>query len=124
MKAVCQVIGLLVFAILGVAVLGVAAFISLGALLARWLPLSLFQASALAIAASAAVALVFQALATMMHLHMDHGDDNDFQWIPINEDDPTPTPPTASIPKVGRNEPCPCGSGKKYKNCCGKSAAT
>ncbi len=24
-------------------------------------------------------------------------------------------------PKVGRNEPCPCGSGKKYKNCCGKN---
>ena len=24
--------------------------------------------------------------------------------------------------KVGRNDPCPCGSGKKYKNCCGKSA--
>jgi preprotein translocase subunit SecA len=23
-------------------------------------------------------------------------------------------------PKVGRNEPCPCGSGKKYKQCCGK----
>ena len=22
--------------------------------------------------------------------------------------------------KVGRNDPCPCGSGKKYKNCCGK----
>ncbi|MHB1743751.1 MAG: SEC-C metal-binding domain-containing protein [Acidobacteriaceae bacterium] len=22
-------------------------------------------------------------------------------------------------PKVGRNEPCPCGSGKKYKKCCG-----
>lgn len=27
---------------------------------------------------------------------------------------------SASLPKVGRNEPCPCGSGKKYKNCCGK----
>ncbi|MDR1466071.1 MAG: YchJ family protein [Treponema sp.] len=26
-----------------------------------------------------------------------------------------------SSPKVGRNEPCPCGSGKKYKYCCGKS---
>jgi preprotein translocase subunit SecA len=26
------------------------------------------------------------------------------------------------LPKVGRNEPCPCGSGKKYKNCCGRSA--
>ena len=24
--------------------------------------------------------------------------------------------------KVGRNEKCPCGSGKKYKNCCGKLA--
>ena len=22
-------------------------------------------------------------------------------------------------PKVGRNDPCPCGSGKKYKKCCG-----
>ncbi len=25
-------------------------------------------------------------------------------------------------PKVGRNAPCPCGSGKKYKKCCGKNA--
>ena len=24
-------------------------------------------------------------------------------------------------PKVGRNDPCPCGSGKKYKQCCGKN---
>ncbi len=24
------------------------------------------------------------------------------------------------VPKVGRNDPCPCGSGKKYKKCCGK----
>jgi SEC-C motif-containing protein len=23
-------------------------------------------------------------------------------------------------PKTGRNDPCPCGSGKKYKKCCGK----
>ncbi len=27
------------------------------------------------------------------------------------------TPATASL-KAGRNEPCPCGSGKKYKKCC------
>ena len=26
-------------------------------------------------------------------------------------------------PKVGRNDPCPCGSGKKYKKCCGKGNA-
>ncbi len=25
--------------------------------------------------------------------------------------------------KVGRNDPCPCGSGKKYKNCCGSATA-
>ncbi len=25
-------------------------------------------------------------------------------------------------PKVGRNDPCPCGSGKKYKKCCGRAA--
>jgi preprotein translocase subunit SecA len=25
--------------------------------------------------------------------------------------------------KVGRNDPCPCGSGKKYKHCCGRKAA-
>jgi len=28
--------------------------------------------------------------------------------------------PTRVVPRVGRNDPCPCGSGKKYKNCCGK----
>ena len=27
---------------------------------------------------------------------------------------------TAKSQKVGRNDPCPCGSGKKYKHCCGK----
>jgi preprotein translocase subunit SecA len=31
-------------------------------------------------------------------------------------------PVRRSLPKVGRNEPCPCGSGKKYKNCCGRTA--
>ena len=26
-----------------------------------------------------------------------------------------------TTPKIGRNDPCPCGSGKKYKNCCGRN---
>jgi len=30
------------------------------------------------------------------------------------------TPITRDEPKVGRNDPCPCGSGKKFKKCCGK----
>lgn len=28
--------------------------------------------------------------------------------------------PHRAVPKPGRNEPCPCGSGEKYKRCCGK----
>jgi preprotein translocase subunit SecA len=31
-------------------------------------------------------------------------------------------PVRREVPKVGRNEPCPCGSGKKFKNCCGRTA--
>ena len=29
-------------------------------------------------------------------------------------------PYVRETPKIGRNEQCPCGSGKKYKHCCGK----
>jgi preprotein translocase subunit SecA len=32
------------------------------------------------------------------------------------------TPSTRDAPKVGRNDPCPCGSGKKYKHCHGQLA--
>jgi preprotein translocase subunit SecA len=28
--------------------------------------------------------------------------------------------PVVPTEKVGRNDPCPCGSGKKYKKCCGR----
>jgi SWIM/SEC-C metal-binding protein len=31
-----------------------------------------------------------------------------------------PLKPTIAEEKVGRNDPCPCGSGKKHKKCCGK----
>ena len=31
-----------------------------------------------------------------------------------------PTQPVKAAPRIGRNDPCPCGSGKKYKNCHGK----
>ncbi len=35
-----------------------------------------------------------------------------------------PTTVRRQQPKVGRNDPCPCGSGKKYKKCCGAAART
>ena len=34
--------------------------------------------------------------------------------------DSAPRQPAQAGPKVGRNEACPCGSGKKYKHCCGQ----
>ncbi len=37
------------------------------------------------------------------------------QW-----DSPDSTTVRRSVPKVGRNDPCPCGSGKKHKKCCGR----
>ena len=40
-----------------------------------------------------------------------------------NKDDSAPnTPKRREAEKVYPNDPCPCGSGKKYKNCCGKFA--
>jgi len=33
-----------------------------------------------------------------------------------------PGPLGSAVPRVGRNDPCPCGSGKKYKQCHGKLA--
>ncbi|EIJ43739.1 preprotein translocase, SecA subunit [Beggiatoa alba B18LD] len=37
-----------------------------------------------------------------------------------NKEQASHTPYVRQVPKVGRNEPCPCGSGKKYKQCHGK----
>ena len=37
------------------------------------------------------------------------------KWLPI-------TSTRINENKVGRNDPCPCGSGKKYKKCCGRNA--
>lgn len=44
--------------------------------------------------------------------HDDHEEKPEFEHPPL-------TPIVREVPKIGRNEPCPCGSGKKYKKCCG-----
>lgn len=33
---------------------------------------------------------------------------------------PPQSPIIRAIPKIGRNDPCPCDSGRKYKKCCGE----
>jgi uncharacterized protein YchJ len=44
-------------------------------------------------------------------------DDADFDEADVDEYCPETF--VRAEPKVGRNESCPCGSGKKYKRCCG-----
>ena len=34
---------------------------------------------------------------------------------------PSKTPIIRDIPKIGRNDPCVCGNGRKFKKCCGKN---
>jgi hypothetical protein len=45
--------------------------------------------------------------------HLDEEDENPGGLI-------LPSPPIVKKADLGRNDPCPCGNGKKYKNCCGK----
>jgi hypothetical protein len=63
------------------------------------------------------------------HDHDDEYDEDELGDADANEETSTPPQPQAVAPvpvaeKVGRNDPCPCGSGKKFKKCClGKSEA-
>ena len=40
----------------------------------------------------------------------------------LDADEPVKHEPVKVGPKIGRNDPCPCGSGKKYKQCHGKES--
>jgi SEC-C motif-containing protein len=44
----------------------------------------------------------------------------DGRWYFVDGDMVLPQTRVNEGPKVGRNDPCPCGSGKKFKKCCGK----
>jgi SEC-C motif domain protein len=46
----------------------------------------------------------------------------DGRWLFRDGHGPEQAPVRNASPKVGRNDPCPCGSGKKYKKCCEKAA--
>ncbi|MDO5701829.1 MAG: SEC-C metal-binding domain-containing protein [Lachnospiraceae bacterium] len=52
---------------------------------------------------------------------------NYLEWFPARRDDVFGKPvvsggvPRNGFKKIGRNDPCPCGSGRKYKHCCGKN---
>ncbi len=56
-----------------------------------------------------------------MALQMEHAQANSLnEPAPENEEPAAAAPLRRTEPKVGRNDPCPCGSGKKYKHCHGR----
>ena len=40
------------------------------------------------------------------------------RWVYVDGEAPQPETVRHAGPRVGRNDPCPCGSGRKYKKCC------
>ena len=48
-----------------------------------------------------------------------HGHEHDHVHGPDCDHDHARTPYVRDAPKIGRNDPCTCGSGKKFKKCCG-----
>ena len=52
--------------------------------------------------------------------HEDTTSELDYQGAEADGDKPKRKPVKRSEPKVGRNDPCPCGSGAKHKKCCGR----
>jgi len=44
----------------------------------------------------------------------------DGRWLYVDGEMVKSAPVVRGGPKIGRNDPCPCGSGKKYKKCCGR----
>lgn len=46
-------------------------------------------------------------------------DEGDERWYFVDGVAPKKSPVKRDEPKIGRNDPCPCGSGKKHKKCCG-----
>ncbi len=57
--------------------------------------------------------------ATRRHHEFSRFQKQDGRWYYLDGKLGTPETFVRETPRVGRNDPCPCGSGKKYKKCCG-----
>ena len=117
-----------------------AVFVGAGFLLSLVLPLSVFQCSVLSLGSAFLAAVIFFAItrtpwaldsAVYDKDDLDYEDYEDYDPFEDDEDEdfadferandevPESDAPS-SPPKVGRNAPCLCGSGKKFKHCCGR----
>ncbi len=64
----------------------------------------------------------FQRVAEQELVHKEQPDKLNYAGASETPESKKKQPSRRTQPKVGRNEPCPCGSGKKYKKCCGSAA--
>lgn len=137
MKTILHLVMVLIPALFMLA-LGMAVVLGIGALLAYLLPLSLYQASLLTVFTALVLVFIWFVVSFLSRFptggYNDDGywedEDDEDDWEDEEDDDdwdddgsPLVLHPTVrrDEPKVGRNAPCPCGSGKKYKNCCGRA---
>ena len=101
-----------------------AIFIGTGYIITLVIPFTLFQAtiiSMFSIFVIGVVVSIFYVLSYFLpdRLNQNIYDNFSFDEEDDEEDDDQDDEKVVSIKKVGRNDLCPCGSGKKYKNCCG-----
>lgn len=66
------------------------------------------------------IASFTEAGAPKMHHERSRFRKREGRWYYVDGQTPRPATQRNEGPKVGRNDPCPCGSGKKYKKCCGR----
>lgn len=107
-------------------------FVGMGWLLSRILPLGLFEASVIALLSGLGLAYVISQIASTRSAYEEDWEDEedwDEEWEEDEYEEPISFPQwrrrgevqkSTDVPVVGRNDPCPCGSGKKYKYCHGK----
>jgi len=117
-------------------------FLGVGYIFSIIVPLSIFENAVLAIGSTFVVSFCIAALIICIQTsqhglfiprrhHLDeefdeddeeYEDEYDYDYEDDYDDENTLNPPLVAknAPKIGRNEPCPCGSGLKYKRCCGK----
>jgi len=112
-------------------------FLGVGYIFSVILPLSLFENAVLAIGSTFVLAFSIAAIAIFIQIsryglfiprnQLDEEFEED-EYEDEDEDDDEYEDESAldsqlvakNAAKIGRNEPCPCGSGLKYKRCCGK----
>ena len=128
MNIFSRVVEIITILALNVVLMLVSSGIMVGAgyLFSAIFPLSLFQGIVVCLGTALLILMIYF-FTSLLHLGNDYLDymkylddepyDDDFDEDDDEESDARSRLKVINIAKVGRNDPCPCGSGKKYKHC-------